>query len=144
MTTSDWIVLGVGSYAAIVASAALIWNIVRELRRIVIQVEYMSWLDNGKTMFVVYIINKTRRVVNIKNVGFIFSDGLRFNLDTSSLKIPELIPGEDSCTFYLKIDDVKVPAKAFNKTFKFLCVEDGTGRLHKKRIPKWAMKILNN
>ncbi len=141
MTTSDWIVLGVGVYASLVATTALIWNIVREKRKLVVRIGAL-WED--MEMFDVTITNKSQRGININNVGFILSGGVRYNLVIHELKIPKQITGEDSCTIYVKIAQVKGVLKALNQRIRLFCVEDGTGKLYKTRIPKLIMKLLNN
>ena len=144
MVTSDWIALGVGGYAALVATAALTWNIIRETARIKISVGAIDMTDEDNPSFAVHIINRRHRQVNIGAIGLIFADGVRFGLDKAHLNIPGEIPGEDRCTFYLDIKKMKQTIKKLGGTAEFAYVEEATGRLYKTRIPKVIKRMINN
>jgi hypothetical protein len=144
MVTSEWIALGVGGYAALVATAALTWNIIRETARIEISVGAIDMTDEDNPSFAVHIINRRHRQVNFGAIGLIFVDGVRFGLDKAHLNIPGEIPGEDRCTFYLDIKKMKQTIKKLGRTAKFAYVEEATGRLYKTRIPKVIRRMINN
>lgn len=144
MVTSDWIALGVGGYAALVATVALAWNIIREIGRIEISVGAIDMTDEDNPSFAVHIINRRHRQVNIGSIGLIFTNGVQFGLDKADLNIPGEIPGEDRCTFYLDIKEIKETIKKLEGSAEFAYVEEATGRLYKTRIPRVIRRMIND
>ena len=107
MTTSDWITLGIGSYAATVATAVLIWNILRERRKVTVRVRYAYGFGflNGKESIAIEVINKGLRKINIQEFGFLCSNGTRL-IDLSAKHNLEVESG-DSKSYYIAMQEIK-------------------------------------
>ncbi len=121
MGVSDWITLGIGSYAAIVATTALIWNILRERRKVKVKVNYalgvrsldgremiLTGFDslNGREMILIKVINKGLRDINIQEYGFFCSDKKTHLIDPTTIHSGRVKSG-DSMSYYIPIQTVK-------------------------------------
>jgi len=74
MTTSDWIALGAGIYGSIVATCALMWNIIRERRNVIVRIKYAKALCGSTEALAIETINKGRYPINVKEIGLMLSD----------------------------------------------------------------------
>jgi hypothetical protein len=108
MDAGNWIALGVGGYAAIVATAALIWNIFRERRRVKIKLEfnwipYDSSLGPGEIEQIGFtVINDSRYPAYLESAGVIFSDGEAFTIHSSIFPIDSRIQPGMHATYWMK------------------------------------------
>jgi len=75
MTASDWIALLTGIYASIVATTALIWNILRERRKVKVNIRYGYGVGGleGQQILAIEVVNNGPQPINIQEVGFIIS-----------------------------------------------------------------------
>ena len=142
MTASDWIALGVGSYAAVVASAALIWNILRERHNVIVKVMYAFGMGilGGEEMVAVEIINNGRRPINIKEIGFFLSNGMRLINPYAQQNLGWLKDGDGTSYFVPRqeIDKVREQAKEQNAIIVAAYVRDSTNTYYKGKIRKDA------
>lgn len=155
MDTSDWIALGVGSYAALVATSALIWNIVRDKSKVALKVGRRAediHRNKGsykyKEILEVTVINNGKKPIVITKLGFKPHQGGSWMFP--GFKEPKTpLQYGDSYTFQLDIDEFKehltpkhreefetVFRKDFQRMFKYVWLEDANENVYKAKIPK--------
>ena len=144
MSITDFVAI----YAGLVATGALIWNIIRDKPRVIVKVGPELRGSEDSYNFPVHVINKTQRPVNIRAIGLVLSDGPNYNFDPASHNLPILLPGDDRYTTWLEIKQLKEirgKLSGFSKRgiIKFIFVEDATGKAYKGRIPWYAKKMIN-
>lgn len=108
METGSWIALGVGGYAAIVATAALIWNILRERRKVKIKVMYAMGVGSleGSEMISIEVINKGPHDIKIEEYGFLCSDN-KTRLIDPRVSHSAQVKSRDSISYYIPLQEVK-------------------------------------
>ncbi len=142
MTTSNWIALGVGSYAAVVATAVLIWNILRERRNVIVRVKYaygVGYLSGGESV-AIEIINKGHRPINIEEVGFLLSNGYKLINPMAQHNLGWLKDG-DGISYYVprqEIEEMSKEAKKQGERVVAAYVRDSTNTYYKGKIHKGA------
>ena len=142
METSDWITLGVGSYAAVVATSALVWNIIRERRNVTIKVRYaygIGYLKDSE-MVAIEVINNGRHPINIQEVGFWLSDGRKLINPSSQHNLGWLKDGDGTSCYIPKqeIDDMVKGAKNDGLRIVAAYIRDSTSRYYRGKISKRA------
>jgi len=142
MTTSDWIALGAGIYGSIVATCALIWNIIREKRKIVVRIRYAfsPGLFSGSEMLAIEVINKGRYPINIQEIGFFLSDGNKLMSPLWQHGLGWLRDG-DGTSYYIPkqdIDDIVRQAKELKQKITTAYVRDSMSEYHRGKINKSA------
>jgi hypothetical protein len=114
MGTSDWIALGVGSYAALVATTALIWNIIRAKPKVNLKVRHgvkdRKKTNNGTLTYretlEVTVVNNGKRPIEINQLGFKpYRGGSWLFPGFERLGFP--LQGGTSHTFVLDIEGLK-------------------------------------
>jgi len=138
----------IGGYAAIVATGALVWNILRERRKIRLKVDaigkFKSNTDTGEPITEervdIIIINDSNKPITIKRVGINYGswndeyDELDNNLCQKRLKLKQdLLPG-DSQIWRIPMNDIKGVNRA--KPAQYVYVEDGRYHRHRMKIPR--------
>ena len=137
-------------YAALVATASLVWKIMQDRARVIVRAQAITETE-GEEILIVDVVNKRRRPLNLKNIGVALSDGSKYYFDGTSHDLPATLPGEDSYTTHLKIiGEIKKSREVSemndkNKriSVKCLVIEDATGKLYKGRIPKYVKKRIS-
>ena len=150
MTNTDWITLGIGSYAAIVASIALIWNIRRERHTVIVRPRFGlttgGYLgDNTVEFFVIEVINKGVRPIKLEEAGFIMSDNHKLAISPHILQLDWLRNG-DGKSFRLGDNDAKDAkelAKKRSARITHIYVRDSTNTYYKGKVSK-GMKWLTD
>ena len=142
MTTSDLIALGVGSYAAIVATAMLVWNIRRERRNVSVRVRYAYGVGfhNGREMVAIEIVNNGRRPINIQEIGFFLSNGIKLINPSAQHSLGWLKDG-DGTSYYVprqEIDEIREQAKEQGARIVAAYVRDATSTYYKGKVCKGA------
>lgn len=141
MDISNWIALGVGGYAAIVATAALIWNILRERRKIKVKIKYALGFGvlSGQEMVAIEVVNNGVRDINIQEHGFLCSDKKTRLINPFDEHSGRVISG-DSKSYYIPIGEVRnmVREAKLKGGLKIIgaYVRDGTGTYYKAGIQK--------
>jgi hypothetical protein len=142
VTISDWIVLGVGIYAGVTATATLVWNILRERHNIVVRVKYAYGVGfiGGEEMIAIEVVNNGRRPINIQEVGFIASDGRKL-INPKRQHNLGWLKDRDGVSVYIprqEIQDMVKEAREHNISVKAAYVRDSTSRYYKGKISKQA------
>ena len=113
MGTSNWIALGVGGYAAVVATSALVWNILRERHNVTVKIRYARSFGlptTDRNMVAIEVINNGRHPINIQEIGFLLADKTKLvNLKTQQ-KLGWLKDG-DGTTYYIPKQEIEEMAK---------------------------------
>lgn len=140
MTTSNIIAFVVGGYAAIVATAALVWNIFRERRNVTVRVRYAFGVGslNGREMLAIEIINNGRRPINIQEVGFLCTKGIKL-INPSAQHNLGWVKDGDGTTYYVprqEVEDAIEQAKEQGVRIKAAYVRDSTSTYYKGKIRK--------
>ena len=142
MTYTDWVALGVGGYAALVATAALVWNIVREKRNVTVRVRYafgVGYLE-GEEKVAIEIVNNGRHPINIQEIGFRLSGGTKLFNPTTPGSLGWLKDG-DGTSHYIprqEIEDMSRKAKERGKRIVAAYVRDSTGKHYRGKVSKRA------
>ncbi len=153
MEVGGWITIGISSSAFIIATAALIWNIINAQRRVIVKV----WEDiTGETLFVT-VVNKTRQKFQIGHVGFRCPSGNMFSVpseprmpwdesrdDATTRSLPLTLEDNARCVFWLSIKDIKKQRTLMQQKIVNIVVLDTYGRTHCGRIPRGIKEKLNN
>ena len=137
-------------YAALVATASLVWKIMQDRARVIVKAQAVAEIE-GEEILIVDVVNKRRHPINLKNIGVVLSDGSKYYFDGISHDLPATLPGEDSYTTHLKIIGELKKSREIsgmidkNKriTVKCLVIEDATGKLYKGRIPKYVKRRIS-
>ena len=146
METGSWIALGVGGYAAIVATAALIWNILRERRKVKIKVMYAMGVGSleGSEMISIEVINKGPHDIRVEEYGFMLADKKTrlVNLSTSH---SGYVKSRDSVSFYIPLQEVKdmvaeAQKKGLQVTYGY--ARDSTGNCYKGKNKKLFSSLI--
>ncbi len=142
MTTSDWIVLGVGIYAGATATVALVWNILRERHNVIVKVRYAMGVGafSGSEMVVVEIINNGNRPINIQELGFWTSDGNKLINHRRQQDLGWLKDGDGTSSYIPRqeIEEMVQQAKEHGVRITSAYVRDSTSRYYKGKISKRA------
>jgi hypothetical protein len=144
MNIGDYVAI----YAALVATAVLIW-IIWQNRKYLKFDEIISGEGNG-VIIEVYLTNKTKRPVNIRQLCFLDEDGSLYNFacKVSSFWKNEPITigdehqrtitmeNEGRYVFLIKIRQIKLEFDESSRyLFSHVAVVDDAGRTYKHRIP---------
>jgi len=143
MTTSNLIALVVGGYAAIVATAALVWNILRERHNVIVRVSPAFGVGRfeGSEMVAIEIINKGHRPINIEEVGFFLSNGDKLINPMAEHNLGWLKDG-DGMSYYVPKQEIEEMGKDVKKQgFRVVAayVRDSTSTTYKGKIRKGAV-----
>jgi hypothetical protein len=141
----------IGGYAAIVATTALVWNILKERSKIRLKVidfgEFESETDTGELKteekLRLSIINASYKPVTIKKVGFHYGSDNEdwYELDDPVCKRLNLRKGlsaGDSQIWAIPMEYIKERAKS--EAVEYIFVEDGRYKRYKMRIPKYVLE----
>lgn len=131
-------------YAAIVATSALVWNILREQRKVKVRLA-LNWQPTspndeiGEIVQIGFIvINNSRYPVYIESVGVVFTNGGNYSWDHSTFVVDRCVRPGMKETYWKDYEDFK---KYHNgETIKFGYVEDATLKVYKARMPKKLVK----
>ncbi len=115
----NWLSFGIALLGVILGSIALVWNIMRERRKVRI-----VFLGNY-----ILLINHTRRIVNIENVGFILPGKTFYTPILTELGESISVPAEDQ----KRVEIGKIP-KGLNPRYIF--ADDVLGKQYKTKITK--------
>ena len=142
MTTSDWIALSAGIYASIVATCALVWNIIKEKHNVTVRVKYAcgTGMLVGREMVSIEIINNGRHPINIQEVGFVCSDRKRL-IDPEDQNNLGWLKDGDGISFFIakpKIDEMVRVAKEHKLKIIGAYVRDSTSRYYDGKIDNRA------
>jgi len=142
MTPSDWITLGVGIYAGITATIAIVWNILRERHNVTIKVRYAYGVGylSGSQMLAIDIINNGLRPINIQEIGFLLPDKTKLINPTAQMNLGWLKDG-DGTTFYIQKQEIEEMVKGVKEHGERIIaayVRDSTSRYYKGKISKHA------
>lgn len=142
MTTNDWITLGVGSYAAIVATGALVWNVLRERRKVTVRVRYAFGVGTfiKSEMIAIEIINNGRHPINIQEIGFLLSNGMKLINPSAQHNLGWLKDG-DGTSYYVprqEIEKMREQAKEQDARIVATYVRDSTSTYYEGKIRKGA------
>ena len=142
MEPSDLIALGVGSYAAIVATTALVWNILRERRDVTVSIKYaygVGFLE-GNQMVSIEGINNGHRPINIQEVGFMLANKTKLVNPTAQHNYGWLKDGDGTSLYIPKqdVDDINKAAKEEKARIVTAYVRDSTSRYYKCKISRRA------
>jgi hypothetical protein len=145
MNISDYVAI----YAAIMATAVLIWLIWQH--RKYLKFDEIITREGNNTNVELYLTNKTKRPVNIRQICFLDEDGspYTFTCKVSSYWKNEPITigdesqktitleNENKCVFRINVRRIK---QEFDETYRYLfayiAVIDDDGRTHKHRLPQ--------
>lgn len=147
MEVSDWIALGVGSYAAIIATGVLIWHIIRDRPKLVVKaagIHIPSEADSSPEELIemeIDIINKGRQPIYIEDIGFRFSNDFEYSFSPSVLNLEQCLQSGTKCTASINITNLK--NRKYGRVVKFAFVRDSTGKVYKIRIPKYIKNYIN-
>lgn len=143
MGTSNWIALGVGGYAAVVATSALVWNILRERHNVTVKIRYARSFGlptTDRNMVAIEVINNGRHPINIQEIGFLLADKTKLvNLKTQQ-KLGWLKDG-DGTTYYIpkqEIEEMVKGVKEHGERIVAAYIRDSTSRYYKGKISKHA------
>ena len=122
----------IASYAAAVATAALIWNIVRGRPRI--KIDYLFLSEDRKSL-VFCLINKSAWPIRIEDYGIIYvQDKQQEACSILAWKDNVVIPERDN--LQLSIDLFLFRSDNRDIRLKYVEVRDSTYKTYRKRIPK--------
>jgi len=142
MTTSDFVALGVGGYAAIVATVAIVWNILRERHNITVRVRYAYGMGifNVEEMVAIEVINNGQRPINIQEVGFYLSDGRRLINPRGQHNLGWLKDGDGISHYIPKQEILEMVKDVKENGLKVVAayIRDSTSRYYKGKISKNA------
>ncbi len=136
MQASDWVALGVGVCAAIVATVALVWNVRRERRKVVVRVGYANGMrDSG--WLAIEVTNYGTRV-NIQEIGFVLSNG---DTVSSPSEQPSFgwLERDDSRVFIVRkqtVHDMNKEAREHGQRIVAAYVRDSTSRYYPGKVGK--------
>jgi hypothetical protein len=128
ITYFNWLNFSVALFGVILAGAALIWNFIRERRKV-----KLIYLGNH-----VLLINHTRRPINIDGVGFTFADRTSCEPILTELGESIQIPAEDQ-----KRIDIGKLSKSLKLTPKYIYARDVLGKHFKAKISKEEFEYFN-
>ena len=142
MAPSDWMALVAGIYASIVATIALVWNIVRERRNVTVRVNYAFGVGfySGSESVAIEIINNGRHPINIEEIGFLLSNGIKLINPSAQHNLGWLRDG-DGTSYYIPRQDIEEMVKEARKRGERIThayVRDSTSRYHEGKISKSA------
>lgn len=150
MTVLNIISLIVGGYAAIVATAALMWNILKERSRIILKADsiglFESQTESGEVTqeaaINVSIINNSYKPIILKRVGICYgSTTVHYELEDSvcqSLKIRQRLSAGDSQVWKIPIEQHRLK----ENIPKYIYVEDGVYRQFRTPMSKFVREYL--
>jgi len=134
-------------YAAIVATSTLIWNIIRERRKVEFKIAFnyqpsgMFWPDEEGfddswelTQIGVTVVNNSRYPAYLQEAGVIFSDGSKCSYHHSDFAVDNRIDPGLNKTYWFDFE--RYDEYIRGKFLKFGYIIDGTLNISKKRIPK--------
>jgi len=153
MNIGDYVAI----YAALVATAVLIWTIWQNRKYLKFD-EIISSGGNG-VIFEIYITNKMKRPVNIRQVCFLDEDGSLYSFAckvNSFWKNEPITIGDETqntitmendsrYVFWIKIHQIiQEFDEASRYLFSYVAVVDDTGRTYKHRIPQETLNQLKD
>ena len=118
-TYFNWLSFGIALLGVVLSSIAIVWNIMRERRKVRI-----VFLGD-----IILLINHTRRIINIENVGFILPDKIFWIPMLTELGESISVPAEDQ----LRIEIGKI-SKGLKP--KYIFADDVLGKQYKTKISK--------
>lgn len=133
-------------YAAIIATSALVWNILRERRKVKVKLEFnfLATDPSGETGEMVQVgftvINDSRYPTYVERVGFVFSDGFEYGYHHSTFKVDRCVGPAMSTTVWVDTESIK--SNSEGRIVKFGFVQDATLKTYKKTMPKWVAKAM--
>lgn len=132
MNGLDWLPV----YGAVVATLALVWNIIRNRPSIKLSdLRLVEW-DTGEPQIKFRATDHKLEPVKIDCFGLMMPGGQRF---PPFAPPPESasIPGRDYREFTIPIKYIREHFEPeVRSTFRFVFVRDATGKVYRKRIPK--------
>ncbi|MFH1169760.1 MAG: hypothetical protein V1691_03590 [Chloroflexota bacterium] len=142
MTGSDWTALAVGSYGSVVATVALVWNILGARRNVTVRVRYARGFGflSGSEAAAIEVINKGHRPIHIEEVGFFLSNGLKLIPHNLQNDLGWLKDG-DGKSYYVprqELDEMRQQAQKKGVTIVAAYVRDSTSTYYKGKIRKGA------
>ena len=142
MTPTGWITLGVGIYASIVATAALVWNILKERHNVIVRVRYAREIGglSDSQMLAIDIINNGHKPINIQEIGFLLADKTRLANLRAQHNLGWLKDG-DGTSFYIPKQEIEGTVKATKEHGDRIIaayIRDSTSRYYKGKISKNA------
>jgi hypothetical protein len=140
MTTSDWIVLAVGIYAGITATATLLWSIFRERHNIDIRVRHAIsvGLMENQEMLAIDVINNGRKPINIREFGFCLPNKVNLVNLKAQHNFGWLKDGDGTSYLVPKhdIEEMVKEAKKKGQRITAAYVRDSTSRYYKGKVSK--------
>lgn len=153
MSISDYVAI----YAALVATAAIIWIIWQS--RKYLKFDEVVVGEGNDAGIELYLANKTKRTVNIRQICFLDEDGslYAFTCKVSSFwKNEPVILGDESlrtitmeneatCVFIINIKEIK---RRYDETsrymFSYVAVVDDAGRTYKHRMARTTLNLFKD
>ena len=145
MSITDYVAI----YAALVATAVLIWFIWQH--RKYLKFDEIITGEGNDISVDLYLTNKMKRPVNIRQICFLDEDGAPYTFTcrvSSYWKNEPIILGDETqktinmenetkCVFWINVRQIK---QEFDETYRYLfayiAVIDDGGRTHKHRLPQ--------
>jgi len=134
-------------YAVIIATSALVWNILREWRKVKVKLEFnlLPTDQSGETGEIIQVgftvINDSRYPAYVERVGFAFSDGFEYGYDHSTFKVDRCVRPGMSTTVW--VDTKSIKSHSEGRIIRFGFVQDATFKTYRKTIPKWVAKAIS-
>jgi hypothetical protein len=134
---------GIAVYAAVVATVAVIWNIIKARRRVIIKMKHAYKIYEGvkevEYQIAVDVINKGEQDIKLVNLGFELPDKRILLPNQEFLGLPRRVGTGDSTTFLLEsehIKNIKEKEKECGANIKFVYVTDSIDNRFRAEVPK--------
>ena len=142
MEPSNLIAIIAGGYGAIVATIALVWNILRERHNVTVRVRYAHGVGvfSGGEMVAIEVINNGHHPINIQEIGFWLSDGRKLINPSAKHNLGWLKDGDGTSCYIPKQEVVEMVKGAKEHGLRVVAayVRDSTSRYYKGKISKNA------
>lgn len=137
----DIITLLIALYGAILSTYKVVFDYLRESRRLKVEVSYgfLSWGNNvGPEMLVISAINNGFKDITLNSVGFILPDKTRVHITEpqSNVKFPYTISGGNNCIVWKPQKQFAIELKKNGYSGKIRLrgyYQSATGKIYKSK-----------
>ena len=135
MDTANWINLGIGIFASVIAVIALIWNIIRDKPKIKLRVELSGFPGMTDIDIETIVMNIGKSRIHIYEVGFILSIDQYKGYGSGYFGLPKVLNPGEQWSFNKSVNELIVNTP--EARVDYVLVRDGTDRQYKRKVPNY-------